>query len=48
MNKEDFLEVLRAALHYWDGGDPVKDYQMNPKLANVGIKLVDYLRSKEV
>lgn len=47
MNKDQFLEVLQAALLWFDEADPISR-GLNPELAGMGIKLADYLKGYEV
>ncbi len=51
MDKQTFTEILECALLSFDGASEqeiIKEYGLKPKLARVGIKLCDYLKSKEV
>lgn len=46
MKREDIIEVLQATLLWVDKGKP-ENYGINPKFAEMGIKLVEYLQKLE-
>mgnify|MGYP001574006893 CR=1 FL=1 len=43
MIREDIIEVLQSALLWLDKGNP-EDYGVKPKLAEMGVKLAEYLQ----
>lgn len=45
MNKQQFMDVLQAALLWWDGGNP-EDYGIDSTCSNIGMNLCSYLRTK--
>mgnify|MGYP001567412478 CR=1 FL=1 len=47
MNREDILEVLQSALLWIDKGKS-EDYLINPKFAQMGVKLAKYLQKLEI
>ncbi len=46
MKREDILEVLQSALLWVDKGKS-EEYGIKPKLAQMGIKLAEYLQKIE-
>lgn len=49
MEKSDFVEILQCALLSFDGiseEELVSKYNLNPKLAKIGLQLCEYLKSK--
>ena len=51
MNKKEFCEVLNCALFSFDGvsaNEMIFQYGLNPKYVDVGTKLCEFLKSKEI
>lgn len=51
MDKEDFLQVLQAALLFYDGvslNELIKDYQIEIHLAKAGAEICDFLKEQEM
>jgi hypothetical protein len=51
MNKQTFIEILQSALLSFDGvskTELIEQYGLNPKLVRVGVRLCDYLKSKQI
>jgi len=51
MNKQTFATILEVALLHFDGvsdNEMILNYNLNPKLVEIGIKLSNYLKGIKI